>query len=210
MDVIVIQREDGSLHSTSFFVQFGILDLFKTKDRRVDIEVNGVHIDEIEMRLFDTGAAYFQGNRRQKQQTPEIQINSKPAVPEAAKKIDANGLSETQNNLLKFNLNTLDAYFKASNVLEIALNKTNIKAQERTRITSDPKKYASFKSINSEAGSVTSNTASSGSNSSDVLVDSVDCFEEIEVKKPYTQKQLAPIPVTTRRATALKDRSGLL
>ena len=47
MDIIVIQQADDSLLSTSFFVQFGILDIFKTRDKHVEIEVNDVQIHGI-------------------------------------------------------------------------------------------------------------------------------------------------------------------
>ncbi len=202
MDIIVIQREDASLHSTSFFVQFGILDLFKTKDRRVDIEVNGVLIQDIEMRLLETGVAYFHQNLQQMPLMPQIQVNSK-VLTESDKKLNANGLTETQNNLLKFNLNTLDAYFKASNILEKALDKTNLKKQEPSRIRSYPKKYSSFKSIDSEPDSVTSKSDSSTSNCS--VEECVEGCVEADVKKPNSI--LTPI-TATRRATSLKDRYG--
>nr|ATI22163.1 lipin 1 [Brachionus koreanus] len=59
MDVIVIRRKDGSLHSTPFYVRFGKLGVLKPKDRIVHVEVNNVLIEDIQMMLDESGEAFF-------------------------------------------------------------------------------------------------------------------------------------------------------
>lgn len=98
--MIVIQQEDGSLTSSSFIVQFGILDIFKTKDKVINIEVNGRKIIDVTMRLFDTGVAYFLPDDSISQRTR----NSDPETPR-------------DSSLLRFNLTTLNAYHRASHAL---------------------------------------------------------------------------------------------
>ena len=73
IDVIVVEQEDGTLVSSPFhvryqvaascnlslsLVRFGKLGVLKAKEKVVDLEINGEPV-EIQMKLDDTGAAFF-------------------------------------------------------------------------------------------------------------------------------------------------------
>jgi len=58
IDVVVVEQEDGTLKSSPFHVRFGKLGVLQAKEKIVDIEINGDPI-EIQMKLDDTGAAFF-------------------------------------------------------------------------------------------------------------------------------------------------------
>merc|ERR1712128_352335 len=58
IDVIVVEQEDGTFKSSPFHVRFGKLGVLKSKEKIVDLEVNGEPVD-LQMKLDDTGAAFF-------------------------------------------------------------------------------------------------------------------------------------------------------
>lgn len=58
IDVLVIEQEDGTFLSSPFHVRFGKLGVLKSKEKIVDIEINGESVN-IFMKLDDSGAAYF-------------------------------------------------------------------------------------------------------------------------------------------------------
>mmetsp|Transcript_15546 Transcript_15546/g.31451 ORF Transcript_15546/g.31451 Transcript_15546/m.31451 type:complete len:718 (-) Transcript_15546:2010-4163(-) len=58
MDVIVLQEEDGTLRCTPFHARFGKLKLFKSREKLVEVWVNG-RKSELTMRLGRAGEAYF-------------------------------------------------------------------------------------------------------------------------------------------------------
>lgn len=59
MDIIVIKYPDESYKSSPFKIRFGSFKIFRTKEKIVNIYVNGIKCD-LTMRLSDTGEAYFQ------------------------------------------------------------------------------------------------------------------------------------------------------
>ena len=67
MDIIVIQYPDGTLKSSPFHLRFGTLKIIKTREKIVNISVNGQK-SELFMRLSSSGDAYFlqEGTRRYK------------------------------------------------------------------------------------------------------------------------------------------------
>ena len=58
MDVIVIQRQDGTMASTPFYVKFGRFKLLKSNKLKVDLVVNE-HSTDISMELKKNGKAIF-------------------------------------------------------------------------------------------------------------------------------------------------------
>jgi len=58
IDVIVIQSEDGTYRSSPFHVRFGKLGVLKSREKVVDLEINGETVS-IQMKLDDNGAAFF-------------------------------------------------------------------------------------------------------------------------------------------------------
>lgn len=58
IDIIVVPRADGTLHSTPFHVRFGKAKLLKSREKNVSINVNGNEIP-LKMKLGAAGEAYF-------------------------------------------------------------------------------------------------------------------------------------------------------
>ncbi|XP_062853452.1 zgc:123305 [Trichomycterus rosablanca] len=58
IDVIVVRQPDGSLQCSPFHVRFGKLGVLRSKEKVVDIEINGEPVD-LHMKLGDNGEAFF-------------------------------------------------------------------------------------------------------------------------------------------------------
>ncbi|XP_020786569.2 phosphatidate phosphatase LPIN2-like isoform X2 [Boleophthalmus pectinirostris] len=58
IDVIVVRQPDGSLQCSPFHVRFGKLGVLRSKEKVVDIEINGEAVD-LHMKLGDNGEAFF-------------------------------------------------------------------------------------------------------------------------------------------------------
>jgi len=61
IDVVFVEQQDGSFHSTPFHVRFGKVGIFWSDQQIVDIEINGSEVD-LSMVLDDNGTAYFCDN----------------------------------------------------------------------------------------------------------------------------------------------------
>ncbi|XP_069742425.1 phosphatidate phosphatase LPIN1 isoform X3 [Narcine bancroftii] len=58
IDIIVVQQPDGSLQCSPFHVRFGKLGVLRSREKVVDIEINGEPV-ELQMKLGDNGEAFF-------------------------------------------------------------------------------------------------------------------------------------------------------
>ncbi|CAG12378.1 unnamed protein product, partial [Tetraodon nigroviridis] len=58
IDVIVVRQPDGSFQCSPFHVRFGKLGVLRSKEKIVDIEINGDPVD-LHMKLGDNGEAFF-------------------------------------------------------------------------------------------------------------------------------------------------------
>lgn len=58
IDVVVVRREDGSFIGSPFHVRFGKLGVLRSREKIVDIEINGEPV-ELQMKLGDAGEAFF-------------------------------------------------------------------------------------------------------------------------------------------------------
>ncbi|CAF0713107.1 unnamed protein product [Brachionus calyciflorus] len=59
IDVVVVEQEDGSFKGSPFHVRFGKLGVIRSKERVVDIEINGEPVEDLHMKLGEAGEAYF-------------------------------------------------------------------------------------------------------------------------------------------------------
>jgi phosphatidate phosphatase PAH1 len=59
IDVVVVKQEDGSFKCSPFHVRFGKLGVIRSKEKIVDIEVNGQKVDDLHMVLGEAGEAFF-------------------------------------------------------------------------------------------------------------------------------------------------------
>ncbi|XP_034120513.1 phosphatidate phosphatase LPIN2 isoform X4 [Drosophila guanche] len=58
IDVIVVEQKDGEFQCSPFHVRFGKLGVLRSREKVVDIEINGAPVD-IQMKLGDAGEAFF-------------------------------------------------------------------------------------------------------------------------------------------------------
>ncbi|XP_023172832.2 phosphatidate phosphatase LPIN3 isoform X4 [Drosophila hydei] len=58
IDVIAVEQPDGEFLCSPFHVRFGKLGVLRSREKVVDIEINGVPVD-IQMKLGDSGEAFF-------------------------------------------------------------------------------------------------------------------------------------------------------
>ncbi|XP_044597606.1 phosphatidate phosphatase LPIN2 isoform X2 [Cotesia glomerata] len=58
IDVIVVEQDDGSFTCSPFHVRFGKLGVLRSREKVVDIEING-EPRQIQMKLGDSGEAFF-------------------------------------------------------------------------------------------------------------------------------------------------------
>ncbi|XP_037345661.2 zgc:123305 [Pungitius pungitius] len=66
IDVIVVRQPDGSFQCSPFHVRFGKLGVLRSKEKIVDIEINGESVD-LHMKLGDNGEAFFVEQNENKQ-----------------------------------------------------------------------------------------------------------------------------------------------
>lgn len=59
IDVVVVKQEDGSYRCSPFHVRFGKLGVIRSKEKIVDIEINGQKVDDLHMVLGEAGEAFF-------------------------------------------------------------------------------------------------------------------------------------------------------
>jgi len=59
IDVVVVQQEDGSFRCSPFHVRFGKLGVIRSKEKIVDLEINGQKVEDLHMILGDAGEAFF-------------------------------------------------------------------------------------------------------------------------------------------------------
>uniref|UniRef100_A0A8C0J5K8 phosphatidate phosphatase n=1 Tax=Chelonoidis abingdonii TaxID=106734 RepID=A0A8C0J5K8_CHEAB len=58
IDIIVVRQPDGSFQCSPFHVRFGKLGVLRSREKVVDIEINGEPVD-LHMKLGDNGEAFF-------------------------------------------------------------------------------------------------------------------------------------------------------
>lgn len=58
IDVVIVKQPDGTYHSSPFHVRFGKLGVLRSREKVVDIEVNGEATD-LQMKLGEAGEAFF-------------------------------------------------------------------------------------------------------------------------------------------------------
>ncbi|XP_077126421.1 phosphatidate phosphatase LPIN2 isoform X1 [Ranitomeya variabilis] len=70
IDIIVVRQQDGTYLCSPFHVRFGKLGVLRSKEKVIDIEINGEPVD-LHMKLGDNGEAFFvQETEEENEQVP--------------------------------------------------------------------------------------------------------------------------------------------
>uniref|UniRef100_A0A8B9J7J6 phosphatidate phosphatase n=1 Tax=Astyanax mexicanus TaxID=7994 RepID=A0A8B9J7J6_ASTMX len=81
IDVVVVQQPDGSFQCSPFHVRFGKLGVLRSREKVIDIEVNGVPVD-LHMKLGDNGEAFFVQETKQANETIPAHLVTSPIPTE--------------------------------------------------------------------------------------------------------------------------------
>ncbi|CAM4626977.1 unnamed protein product [Lepidochelys olivacea] len=68
IDIIVVRQPDGSFRCSPFHVRFGKLGVLRSREKVVDIEINGEPVD-LHMKLGDNGEAFFVQESEENEET---------------------------------------------------------------------------------------------------------------------------------------------
>ncbi|XP_047244599.1 phosphatidate phosphatase LPIN1 isoform X1 [Girardinichthys multiradiatus] len=83
IDVIVVRQPDGSLHCSPFHVRFGKMGVLRSREKVVDIEINGEPVD-LHMKLGDNGEAFFVRETKNDQELVPSYLATSPILSDAA------------------------------------------------------------------------------------------------------------------------------
>ncbi|XP_063702391.1 phosphatidate phosphatase LPIN3 isoform X2 [Culicoides brevitarsis] len=99
IDVIAVEQPDGSYQCSPFHVRFGKLGVLRSREKIVDIEVNGEPVD-IHMKLGESGEAFFveEVSEDDLEVLPEHMATSPIPTSEFEKNYDANNDNKDSNS----------------------------------------------------------------------------------------------------------------
>ncbi|XP_035206309.1 phosphatidate phosphatase LPIN3-like isoform X2 [Stegodyphus dumicola] len=93
IDVIIVRQPDGSFVCSPFHVRFGKIGVLRSREKVVDIMVNGVPVD-IHMKLGESGEAFFVEEVQDDNEIPAYLATSPlPDVPNIASELEKMKLS---------------------------------------------------------------------------------------------------------------------
>ena len=56
---VVVEQENGQLACSPFHVRFGKMGVLRSREKVVDISVNGIPVPDVHMKLGEAGEAFF-------------------------------------------------------------------------------------------------------------------------------------------------------
>uniref|UniRef100_R4GB71 phosphatidate phosphatase n=1 Tax=Anolis carolinensis TaxID=28377 RepID=R4GB71_ANOCA len=83
IDVIVVRQPDGNLQCSPFHVRFGKMGVLRSKEKVVDIEINGESVD-LHMKLGDNGEAFFVEETNNDKEAIPYHLATSPIISEGA------------------------------------------------------------------------------------------------------------------------------
>ncbi|KAF7666559.1 hypothetical protein LDENG_00101440 [Lucifuga dentata] len=83
IDVIVIRQPDGSLQCSPFHVRFGKMGVLRSREKVVDMEINGEPVD-LHMKLGDNGEAFFVQETENDQEVVPSYLATSPILSDGA------------------------------------------------------------------------------------------------------------------------------
>ncbi|KAL7984383.1 hypothetical protein Chor_002953 [Crotalus horridus] len=81
IDVIVVRQQDGTYLCSPFHVRFGKLGVLRSKEKVIDIEINGEAVD-LHMKLGDNGEAFFVQETEEKFENVPAHLATSPIPTE--------------------------------------------------------------------------------------------------------------------------------
>uniref|UniRef100_A0AAY4D0X0 phosphatidate phosphatase n=1 Tax=Denticeps clupeoides TaxID=299321 RepID=A0AAY4D0X0_9TELE len=81
IDVIVVRQKDGSLQCSPFHVRFGKMGVFRSREKVVDIEINGEPVS-LHMKLGENGEAFFVKETENDQEVIPSYLATSPILSE--------------------------------------------------------------------------------------------------------------------------------
>ncbi|XP_029686277.1 phosphatidate phosphatase LPIN2 isoform X1 [Takifugu rubripes] len=82
IDVVVVRQRDGTYQCSPFHVRFGKLGVLRSKEKVIDIEVNGEPVN-LHMKLGDNGEAFFVQESEQQNQLVPAHLATSPIPTES-------------------------------------------------------------------------------------------------------------------------------
>ncbi|XP_028288748.1 phosphatidate phosphatase LPIN2-like isoform X2 [Parambassis ranga] len=83
IDVIVVRQPDGTFQCSPFHVRFGKLGVLRSREKVIDIEINGEQV-ELHMKLGDNGEAFFVQETEQHNEIVPAHLVTSPIPTEEA------------------------------------------------------------------------------------------------------------------------------
>ncbi|CAJ1082498.1 phosphatidate phosphatase LPIN2-like [Xyrichtys novacula] len=83
IDVIVVRQPDGTFQCSPFHVRFGKLGVLRSREKVIDIEINGEPV-ELHMKLGDNGEAFFVQETEQNNEVVPAHLVTSPIPTEEA------------------------------------------------------------------------------------------------------------------------------
>ncbi|OPJ73575.1 phosphatidate phosphatase LPIN1 isoform A [Patagioenas fasciata monilis] len=81
IDIIVVRQPDGNLQCSPFHVRFGKMGVLRSREKVVDIEINGEAVD-LHMKLGDNGEAFFVQEMDNDQEVIPFHLSTSPILSE--------------------------------------------------------------------------------------------------------------------------------
>ncbi|XP_076834691.1 phosphatidate phosphatase LPIN1 isoform X2 [Brachyhypopomus gauderio] len=83
IDVIVVRQPDGSLQCSPFHVRFGKMGVLRSREKVVDIEINGEPVD-LHMKLGENGEAFFVKETESDMEIVPLHLATSPIMTEGS------------------------------------------------------------------------------------------------------------------------------
>nr|XP_042122705.1 phosphatidate phosphatase LPIN1 isoform X3 [Peromyscus maniculatus bairdii] len=88
IDIIVVRQPNGSLQCSPFHVRFGKMGVLRSREKVVDIEINGESVD-LHMKLGDNGEAFFVQETDNDQEVIPMYLATSPILSEGASRMES-------------------------------------------------------------------------------------------------------------------------
>ncbi|KAM6433804.1 phosphatidate phosphatase LPIN1 isoform 2-T2 [Rhynochetos jubatus] len=88
IDIIVVRQPDGNLQCSPFHVRFGKMGVLRSREKVVDIEINGEAVD-LHMKLGDNGEAFFVQEMDKGQEVIPYHLSTSPILSEGTALMEA-------------------------------------------------------------------------------------------------------------------------